>query len=91
MMFLQPGDRGLGIFLRTVHLGQHDAELDAARVIHLRANNVVIHIKTTGSLRKQRGIYGMTGKLHAQHRHAIGKSLRFKAGLIIIRDIKVQR
>jgi hypothetical protein len=41
-----------------VHFGQHDAELHAAGVIHLRADNVVIHVEATRGFRKQRRIDG---------------------------------
>ena len=52
MVFLQPVDGCLCIFLCAVHFSQHDAEFHTAGVIHLRANNVVINVKATGRLRK---------------------------------------
>ncbi len=51
MMFLQPGDGRLSVFLCTVHFGEHDAELHPAGIIHLRADNVVIHVEATRGFR----------------------------------------
>ncbi|ETJ45052.1 hypothetical protein Q604_UNBC00944G0001, partial [human gut metagenome] len=55
MVFLQPGNGGLRILLCAVHFSQHDAELNATGVIHLRANNVVVDVETTRGFRKQWG------------------------------------
>ena len=91
MMFLQPGDGGLGILLRAVHFGQHNAELHAAGVIHLRTDNVVVDVEPTRGLGEQRRVYRLAGKLHAQHRHAVGLCLGLQALLVIFRNIQMQR
>ena len=90
MVFLQPGNGGLRILLCAVHFSQHNAELNATGVIHLRANNVVVDVETTRGFRKQWGIDRLTGKLQTQHRHAVSEWLRLQTFLVIFRDIQMQ-
>src|SRR5690606_40508492 len=64
VMFLQPGNCRLGFFLCAVHFRQHNAELHATGVVHLRANNVVIHVKATRGFGQQRCVNGLRSEEH---------------------------
>ena len=90
MVFFKPGNGRLRILLSAMHFGQHDAELNATGVIHLRANNVVIHIKAASCFGQQRRIYSLAGKFHTQHRYAVCQRLLFQALQIVFWNVEVQ-
>lgn len=91
LIFLQELNRRQRVFVAAVQLRQHHAEFHAAGIIHLGADNVVVHVEAASGFRQQRRIDRLAGELQTQQRLAAALTLRRQARGVVVRDIQMQR